>query len=293
MSDVAVRYTKQIDQRLAELLDAADTNATIKEAMNYSVAAGGKRLRPTLNIMANALLDGNLKETLDIACAIELIHTYSLIHDDLPAMDNDGLRRGKPTNHVVYGEGMAILAGDGLLNYAYEVMLKNARKYPDNVDAHLNAMLEVATSAGIYGMISGQAGDLENEGKKLSAQDVYFVHRRKTAALMKASLTSGMMLCRPDEKYLEAIDTYGEDIGLTFQIIDDILDVTGDAEKIGKTLGKDAEEEKFTFVTLYGVEKSMQIAERKTQEAIEALQIFGDKGKDLAELAEVILRRQK
>ena len=129
MSDVAVRYTKQIDQRLAELLDATDTNATIKEAMNYSVVAGGKRLRPTLNIMANALLDGNLKETLDIACAIELIHTYSLIHDDLRAMDNDELRRGKPTNHVVYGEGMAILAGDGLLNYAYEDVYKRQELY--------------------------------------------------------------------------------------------------------------------------------------------------------------------
>ncbi len=293
MADVVGKYTNEIDQRLTELLDAADTNATIKEAMNYSVSAGGKRLRPTLNIMSNALLDGNTKETMDIACAIELIHTYSLIHDDLPAMDNDELRRGKPTNHMVYGEGMAILAGDGLLNYAYEVMIKNAMRYTDNIDAHLKAMLEVASSAGIYGMISGQAGDLENEGKKLDAKDVYYVHRRKTAALMKASLTSGMMLCHPDEKYLEAIDTYGEDIGLTFQIIDDILDVTGDAEKIGKTLGKDAAEEKFTFVTLYGVEKSMQIAERKTQEAIDALQIFGDRGKDLAELAEVILRRQK
>ena len=293
MADILTKHTGEIDQRLKELLDVRDTNATIKEAMNYSVSAGGKRLRPTLNIMSNGLLGGDRKETMDLACAIEMIHTYSLIHDDLPAMDNDELRRGKPTSHVVYGEGLAILAGDGLLNYAYEVMLKNARRYENNMKAHLKAMSEIATSAGIFGMITGQCSDLENEGKELSAEDVYDVHRHKTGAIIRAGLVSGMLLCNPDPKYLDAISLYGENIGLTFQIVDDVLDVTGDAKLMGKTLGKDAEEEKFTFVTLYGVEKSMQIAEQKTEEAVEALQIFGKNGDDLSELANIILRRKK
>ncbi|MEA4853600.1 MAG: farnesyl diphosphate synthase [Christensenella sp.] len=290
---VLTKYTGMIDKRLRELLDVDGTNRTVKEAMNYSVSAGGKRLRPTLNIMANALLDGDIEETMDIACALEMIHTYSLIHDDLPAMDNDTLRRGKPTNHVVYGEGMAILCGDALLNYAYEVMLQNAMRYPENLQAHLQAMDAVAKSAGIFGMVTGQCCDIENEGKTLSAEEVDFVHRHKTGAIIKSALLSGLLLCNPEKKYLDAISLYGEDIGVTFQIIDDVLDVVGDEKLMGKTLGKDADEEKFTFVTLFGVEESMRIARQKTEEAIAAMDVFGEKGKDLSELAEVILKRKK
>ncbi|MEG2882804.1 MAG: polyprenyl synthetase family protein, partial [Christensenella sp.] len=189
------KYTDIINKRLNELLSLENVNPIIKDAMNYSVSAGGKRLRPTLNIMANALLSGNMKETLDIACAIEMIHTYSLIHDDLPAMDDDDLRRGKPTNHVMFGEAFAVLCGDALLNFAYEVMLKNALRYASNLTSHTKAMLEVATGAGVYGMITGQCGDIENEGQILTEVELKYVHTHKTGAIIKSSLLSGLLLC--------------------------------------------------------------------------------------------------
>ena len=293
MPDILNKYADIIDRRLKELLDLKNINPTMKDAMNYSVSAGGKRLRPTLNIMANALLSGNMKETLDIACAIEMIHTYSLIHDDLPAMDNDDLRRGKPTNHVRFGEAFAILCGDALLNFAYEVMLKNALRYASNLDSHTKAILEVATGAGVYGMITGQCGDIENEGQILTEVELKYVHEHKTGALIKSSLLSGLLLCNPRQEYIDALTVYGNNIGLTFQIVDDVLDIVGDAKKMGKTLGKDKTSKKFTFPTLYGVEKSMKIAREKTDEAISALKVFGTRAEELSELALFILKREK
>lgn len=293
MPDILNKYTDIIDRRLKELLDLKNINPTMKDAMNYSVSAGGKRLRPTLNIMANALLSGNMKETLDIACAIEMIHTYSLIHDDLPAMDNDDLRRGKPTNHVMFGEAFAILCGDALLNFAYEVMLKNALRYASNLDSHTKAILEVATGAGVYGMITGQCGDIENEGQILTEVELKYVHEHKTGALIKSSLLSGLLLCNPRQEYIDALTVYGNNIGLTFQIVDDVLDIVGDAKKMGKTLGKDKTSKKFTFPTLYGVEKSMKIAQEKTDEAISALKVFGTRAEELSGLALFILKREK
>ena len=293
MPDILNKYADIIDRRLKELLDLKNINPTMKDAMNYSVSAGGKRLRPTLNIMANALLSGNMKETLDIACAIEMIHTYSLIHDDLPAMDNDDLRRGKPTNHVMFGEAFAILCGDALLNFAYEVMLKNALRYASNLDSHTKAILEVAPGAGVYGMITGQCGDIENEGQILTEVEVNYLHQHKTRALIKSSLLSGLLLCNPRQEYIDALTVYGNNIGLTFQIVDDVLDIVGDAKKMGKTLGKDKTSKKFTFPTLYGVEKSMKIAREKTDEAISALKVFGTRAEELSELALFILKREK
>jgi geranylgeranyl diphosphate synthase type II len=243
--------------------------------------------------MANSLLDGDIKETLDIACAIEMIHTYSLIHDDLPAMDNDELRRGKPTNHVMFGEAFAILTGDALLNLGFEVMLKNALKYPDNLPAHTRAMQAVAEGAGAQGMVTGQCGDIENEGQILTERELYFVHEKKTGALIEASLLSGLLLCRPSEQYINAIRLFGKNIGLTFQITDDVLDITGNQKEMGKTIGKDKAEKKFTFPTLYGVEKSMKIAAEKTIEATQALSIFGAKADPLKDLAMQILKRTK
>lgn len=293
MMNILNKYTGAVDGRLKELLDLQNVNPTIRDAMNYSVSAGGKRLRPTLNIMANALLSDNMKETLDIACAIEMIHTYSLIHDDLPAMDDDDLRRGKPTSHVMFGEAFAILCGDGLLNLAYEVMLKNALRYASNLDSHAKAILEVATGAGVYGMITGQCGDIENEGQILTEVELKYVHEHKTGALIKSSLLSGLLLCNPRQEYIDALTLYGNNIGLTFQIVDDVLDIVGDAKKMGKTLGKDKTSKKFTFPTLYGVEKSMKIAEEKTEEAVSALKIFGPRAEELSELALFILKREK
>lgn len=284
---------KLVETRLLELLDLKGVNETLRSAMQYSVMAGGKRVRPNLNIMANNLLDGNTKETLDLACAIELIHTYSLIHDDLPAMDNDDLRRGKPTNHVMFGEAMAILAGDGLLNLGFEVMIANALKYPGNLPAHVRAMQTVAEGAGALGMVTGQSGDLENEGQILTERELYFVHEKKTGALIEAALLSGLLLCNPNEKQIHALRTYGQNIGLTFQITDDVLDITGDEKVIGKSIGKDKAEKKFTFPTLYGVEKSLKIAADKTIEATQALSIFGQKADPLRDLAMQILKRNK
>ncbi|MEG0252107.1 MAG: polyprenyl synthetase family protein [Christensenellaceae bacterium] len=280
-----------INNRLKELMEIENVNPTIRDAMNYSLMAGGKRIRPVLNIMANSLLNGDAKETLDIACAIEMIHTYSLIHDDLPAMDDDDLRRGKPTSHVMFGEAFAILAGDGLLNYAYEVMLKNALKYPSNLNNHTKAILEVATGAGVYGMITGQCGDIENEGQILTEQEIIYVHKHKTGDMIKSALVSGLLLCSPSQEYINALSVYGYNIGLTFQIVDDVLDITGDAQKMGKTLGKDKTSKKFTFPTLYGVDESMRIAVQKTEEAVDALSIFGSRAEELKQLAGNILKR--
>lgn len=282
-----------VEARLKQLLEIENTNETLKSAMSYSVMAGGKRLRPVLNIMANALLDGNRDETLDIACSMEFIHTYSLIHDDLPAMDNDELRRGKPTSHVMFGEAFAILAGDALLNYAFEVMLKNAMKYENNTKAHLRAMSIIAKGAGVNGMINGQCGDIENEGQILTEREISYVHEHKTSALINAALLSGLVLCNPSEKEFNAVKKFGTNIGLSFQITDDILDIIGDEKKLGKSIGKDKKAKKFTFPTLYGIDKCRVIAKEKTEEAIDELSIFGNKADGLISLANKILSREK
>lgn len=281
-----------VNVRLQKLLTDIYTNEKLQEAMMYSVQAGGKRMRPMLNIMGNALLDGNKQETLDIACAIEMIHTYSLIHDDLPAMDNDELRRGMPTSHVKFGEAYAILAGDGLLNFAFETMMHNAQRFPGNIKAHVDAMTEVARSAGAFGMIAGQCADIENEGKELTEQDLNYLYRYKTGALIKAALLSGLLLCDPGHRQMRAVSIYGTNIGLAFQVVDDVLDVTADAATIGKTPGKDKKAGKFTFVDLYGVEGSRRIAREKTEEAIAALGVFGDKAADLIAFASDMLGRE-
>ncbi len=282
-----------IENRIKELMAKESVHHTLKSAMNYSITAGGKRLRPMLNIYSNQLLDGNMSETLDIACAIEMIHTYSLIHDDLPAMDNDELRRGKPTCHIMFSEAYAILAGDGLLNYAFEVMIANAQRYTDNVLSHLKAIATVANGAGVENMLSGQSADIENEGQILTSKELEYVHSKKTAAMIKGALTSGILLCNPTQTELDAVSGYGDCLGLTFQIVDDVLDITGDKKTLGKTPGKDSVAKKFTFPTLYGVEGSLKIAKEKTQEAVEKIGYFGIKGKVLADLATNILSRTK
>lgn len=280
-----------INERINILLNECGFLPKLKEAMKYSVLSGGKRLRPALNIWANELLDGDVYETLDIACAIEMIHTYSLIHDDLPAMDNDTLRRGRPTSHVVYGEGEAILVGDALLNYAFEVMLANSNKYSHNLENHLSAMRAVAFASGPSGMIAGQWQDIELQGQKLSEEDLLIIHKNKTAAMIISSLESGLVLCSPNKKQKNAIRCYGANIGLAFQIVDDILDVTGSEQDIGKSIKKDREAGKFTYVDLYGVEKSQKIAKQLTDNSIEDISIFGDKAAKFIKLARYLNER--
>lgn len=293
-SDIQNEYLPIIENRLNELLsNNSNADALIVKSMKYSVNAGGKRLRPILNILGNRLLSGSLDETLDTACALEFIHTYSLIHDDLPAMDNDDLRRGKPTNHVVFGEAMGILCGDALLTLAFEVLTDNALKYKENVFAHLQAQKIIAGAAGIEGMISGQTRDIENEGQILTATELEETHNMKTGALIKASLLSGLVICHPTKEQIDALSVYGNNLGLAFQITDDILDITGDKDILGKSIGKDSKSKKFTYPTLYGLEQSNDLAKQKIEDAINALNIFGEAAKPLIVLAQSITNRSK
>lgn len=227
-------YRSTIEQRLQELFDLKDVQPVLREAMHYSICAGGKRIRPVLHMMANAACRGDLHECLDVACAIEMIHTYSLIHDDLPAMDNDELRRGKPTNHIVFGEAFAILAGDGLLSYAYEVMLKNALLYPSRALIHVRAMDAIAKGSGTCGMLTGQCADIENEGQVLTEHELRFLHAHKTGEMITCALVSGAILAGAPQETVDIMRQYGEHVGIAFQIIDDILDIEGSAGSLAK-----------------------------------------------------------
>jgi len=285
------RISDTVNLRLNTLMDEMCETGILKDAMNYSLKAGGKRLRPVL-CMLSAGMFGDMSEAIDVACAIEMIHTYSLIHDDLPSMDNDVLRRGKPTNHVVFGEAFALLAGDGLLNCAFEVLLNLAQKNQKQLDC-VRAMHIIAGASGVKGMIAGQAADLEFEGKDVDAQVLHYIHERKTAAMIEASVTAGAALLRADKKDLNALGTYGKNLGLVFQIVDDILDEEGDEKKLGKSTGKDKDAEKMTFARVYGIRISKSIAEKKTDEAIAALERFGERAAGLKALAKYMLDRER
>ena len=291
IKDRIAEICKTIDARLEELL-AVRTPELLWNSMAYSVNAGGKRVRPALNIMAASLLSGDVSQNIDLACAIEMIHTYSLIHDDLPALDNDELRRGRATNHVVFGEAQAILAGDGLLSYAFEVMLENAVRYPDNLRNHMLAMRHVAHAAGASGMVAGQVMDVALEGQSISVEELKYIHRHKTADMIIGALLSGLQLHSPTPEQIDALERYGQEVGLVFQIVDDVLDVTADAS-LGKSLGKDARDGKTTYASLYGVEGAMELAAGHNAAAKEALKIFGDKAGELCEFADMMLNRRK
>ncbi len=255
----------------------------LKEAMEYSLMAGGKRLRPVLALATAEIFDKSPQEVLAYACSIEMIHTYSLIHDDLPAMDNDDYRRGKLTNHKVYGEAMAILAGDALLNLAYENMINHAMTSDNN--RSLKAMGIIAKYAGALGMIGGQVIDLDSEGKKVDIDKLKTMHSLKTGALIKAPVESAAVICGATDTELEHLSGYATNLGLAFQIKDDILDVEGSMEDMGKKPGSDALCEKSTYVTLYGLDKSKKLLEDVTNEGVAFLEKFDIKAEFLKELA--------
>lgn len=250
-----------------------NTPDTIISAMKYSLFAGGKRIRPILMRQVCQMFGGNLYDIEALSCAIEMIHTYSLIHDDLPAMDDDDLRRGKPTNHKVFGEDMAILAGDALLNFAVETALSGiTRLKVEQVRPGLKALEILMKAAGVDGMIGGQVGDLLAEGDAEAGEEMlYFIHRHKTGALLKAAIMCGATMGGADEKSMKALSDYGDALGMTFQIVDDILDVTSDTETLGKPVGSDAEENKLTFVSLYGLESAKIMAEEYYFKSLDAL----------------------
>jgi len=266
-ADTKAKYQELIEQRLAALVSNSDIGdikpPVIYEAVSYSLLGGGKRLRPMLLLAAfdatsapvgGGVPDAPLSCALDFACAIEMIHTYSLIHDDLPAIDNDDLRRGRPTNHVVYGEAMAILAGDSLLNMAYETMANACVKYQPKHG--LAALAEVARGAGIKGMIGGQVMDVHTEGTPIDEETLLYIHRNKTAALIKAAIVAGAILAGANDTQLEKFKTAALDMGIGFQIMDDILDVVGDTASLGKHIGSDAKNGKNTYVSLFGMERA-------------------------------------
>jgi geranylgeranyl diphosphate synthase, type II len=264
--------------------------ATIHKAMRYSIFAGGKRMRPALCIAAAQACGGKEADALPLACAVECIHTYSLIHDDLPAMDNDDFRRGKPTNHKVFGEGIAVLAGDALLTQAFEIaaQCKAFPRYP-----HREIILEIARAGGSLQLIAGQVADLEAEGEKISEAELKFIHERKTSALLCCSARLGGMSANCTTAQLAALTDFGHHVGLAFQVIDDILDVTQTSEQLGKTAGKDAAVQKATYPAIVGLEKSRKIAENLTARAFAALKIFKGRAVALEALAEFLLKRDK
>ena len=262
----------------------------LADSMKYSLTAGGKRLRPVLLMAAADAVGADGNEFMQVACAIEMIHTYSLIHDDLPAMDNDDYRRGKLTNHKVYGEAMAILAGDALLTQAFEVML---RQPGVPAEVLVQVVREMSMAAGPNGMVGGQVIDMLSEGKRISMDELRKMHTGKTGALFRAAIRSGAIMAGADEKQLQALTIYADCFGLAFQITDDILDVVGDEAIIGKPVGSDERNEKSTYVTLTSLEEARQLAADTVKQAVEALQIFGDKATFLRELVEMLLSRNK
>jgi len=263
--------------------------ATIHRAMRYSLFAGGKRIRPVLCLEAARTVAGEVEGAVTAACPLELIHTYSLIHDDLPALDNDDYRRGKLTNHKVFGDAMAILAGDALLTLAFQVLAE----LPAPADRKARLMAELATASGtVGGMIGGQVADLEGEGKPPDAALLESIHRAKTGALLRASLRMGAIYAGASDAQYAALSCYGEHIGLAFQIVDDILDVEETSEALGKTAGKDAAQHKITFPAVYGLEASRTMAEAECAHAHRVLEPFGDRAARLDELADLIVRRK-
>ena len=264
---------------------------TIYQAMRYSLLAGGKRLRPILCLATCELTGGNVDIAMPTACALEMIHTMSLIHDDLPAMDNDDYRRGKLTNHKVYGEDIAILAGDGLLAYAFEYVAAHTHNIPPERIVQVIACL--GRTVGAEGLVGGQVLDLESEGKPdISSETLTFIHTHKTGALLEASVVSGAMLAGASPEDITNLSHYARNIGLAFQIIDDILDITATDEELGKTAGKDLQAQKATYPSLWGIEKSQAQAQNLMDEALEQLTTYGEKAEPLKAIANYIINRK-
>ncbi|PTY01904.1 farnesyl-diphosphate synthase [Verrucomicrobia bacterium LW23] len=281
---------ERVEQALNTVLPSAETRPrTIHDAMRYSIFAGGKRLRPILCLAAAEVIGGEYENALPLACAVEIVHTYSLIHDDLPCMDNDDFRRGKPTSHKVYGEGMAVLAGDALLTIAFEAAAGARATERYN---HAAMILELARASGSQGMVAGQVADIEGEGKKISVEDLQYIHLNKTAALITASIRLGGMAANAEPAQLDALTTFGRSLGLAFQVIDDILDITQTTEQLGKSAGKDVAAQKATYPALLGLDRAREIADELTTASRSALQPFGEKGKPLEMIADYLLDRK-
>ena len=298
LKDYAAIVEEKLDALLPEAAEktpaVGETPWLLQNAMRYSLMAGGKRLRPAMLLACADMLGASREEALLPACALEMIHTYSLIHDDLPGMDNDTLRRGRPTNHVVFGEGQAILAGDGLLSLAMQLLIENAMAHPANDAGEVRAMNEIICGAGVRGMVGGQCMDLYCEREGVIAEDMLsYIHMNKTARMLISPLRAAAALAgyAPDSAETAALTAYGVKFGLLFQAVDDILDVVGDEKTLGKSIGKDAAEGKLTYVTLYGLDGARERADALAEEARESLSLFGERAAFFRELLYSMARR--
>ncbi len=273
-------YKQIVDSHLTDFIPNIDNKSlSLYDSMKYSLLAGGKRLRPVLLLAACEFAGGNIKEAIPYACAIEYIHTYSLIHDDLPAMDNDDLRRGLPTNHKVYGEAIAILAGDGLLTTAFEVINKDMMLYfdsPEKIIKRVNAAYQIASGAGCRGMVAGQVSDIEAENAVASSEMLEYIHLNKTAALFKSAIKAGLYLGNYNDKMITDLSKYADNLGLAYQIADDILDVVGNPDELGKETGSDKKKSKNTYTSINGLEKAYERLEELTENAVDAIADYYD-----------------
>lgn len=283
---------KAVEAQLERFWNGMDDPSGLLGAMRYSLMAGGKRLRPILCIAASEAVGGSQEDVIDAACALELIHTYSLIHDDLPAMDNDDLRRGKPTSHKVYGEATAILAGDALLTAAFEILTN-----PEHISANpllwIQTTHQIAKAAGCAGMIQGQMIDMDSEGKDIELEELEKMHRLKTGALIEVSVKSGAILGGGTGNEIKALSDYGNSIGLAFQVYDDILNIEGSQKRLGKKTGTDFDRKKATYPLLLGMDKAKGKGEDLVASALQALTIFDKRGEPLRALARYVAERTR
>ncbi|MBI5183914.1 MAG: polyprenyl synthetase family protein [Nitrospinae bacterium] len=290
------RYLIEMKELVDEALDRYlpqdnEFPSIIYESMRYSLFAGGKRVRPILIIASAETIGGRREDVLPFAAGVEMIHTYTLIHDDLPALDNDDLRRGKLTNHKVFGEAIAILAGDALLTYAFQLMTDHNLMSTIPPSVLLSAVNEMAMAVGSLGTIGGQVVDIQSEGKEVDMTTIEYIHAHKTGSLIMASIKCGAILSEGSSDERDALISYGKDIGLAFQIIDDILDLEGDEKRLGKAIGSDIENKKVTYPALFGVEESRRMANRLVEDGISSLKIFGSKADVLRDIANFFISR--
>ena len=282
-------FREIVDEHIADFLPDIDHKSiTLYDSMKYSIEAGGKRIRPALLLAACSFCGGRVEEAIPYACAVEYIHTYTLIHDDLPCMDDDDMRRGIPSNHKVYGEDIATLAGDGLQSAAYEIMSQDMLMYfdePEQLKKRVGAAYEITKGAGCRGVITGQIADIEATIGSCSAEMLDFIHLNKTSSLIIASIRAGARLGDPDDRMLIDLTSYGENLGLAFQIADDILDVTGDEKEMGKKTGMDHAHEKVTYPSIHGLEESRKRLAELTQNAIDSLASYYDNAEVFTKLA--------
>ncbi len=290
-------YKELVDQHLMDFIPNIDNKSiSLYESMKYSLTAGGKRLRPVLLLAACEFAGGNIKEAIPYACAIEYIHTYSLIHDDLPAMDNDDLRRGLPTNHKVYGDAIAILAGDGLLNCAFEAISKDMMLFydsPEKIRKRVNAAYEIAKGTGVRGMVAGQVSDIEAENAIASKEMLEYIHLNKTGALIRAAIKAGLYLGNPTDSMINDLEKYSENLGIAYQIADDIMDVVGNPDEMGKAAGSDEKKHKNTYTSILDIDHARNRLDELTAKAVESIEKYYDNAEFFRNLVLDLAKRTK